>query len=822
MSEHQSRKPVVTCPSCSWFKFGGRLESHFRWSPQCRPPDAGPSARDHEKSYHLFARRVQAAAGSDAWEAHTTHLIPVAHVEVSRVMLITIMKLVMAFILAEVRAEACTDEGVTLDKVVGLCLYIVSVFEMLPSAQTMINAQKKKYTECEPLMRGPKGEKQCCTFSIVQLLAILLTDSKRVRGEVIKSSEEWKSGVLYQQVPAVYADATHGSRFRESDACKLATEEQENDLRIGLHMWNDAFTSVGSLSTKAKYNKWEVVLCSLLNLPLYLRHYFDHILLLALAQTKWLSKNGGITRILCGVDEQGQAIETEEDSINLRSEVDASQERKVTITLPDDDNPGSEFGKEWTLVIYIHLISLDWLANGGFGPYAESVSANRPCFKCMWTEKCACAWIARTDPRNATIVHSQMCRRKEVRTHQGTLAVVQEMLALGAVASKLKGTQEGIFSTVFASKYLLKDIVKDSTIDIMHIFFASGVVPYTLSWLTDILIPFLFSWDQLNAAIKLYRSKHKNTYIPKLAKSGTTLRSSAKLALTASEGMAFTLASPSIFRSLLSESEYETPHMISWLKLVKLVRFVLRRQLNSATDPALVQELYDDWMRSIELVPQWTGYWKPKHHLGDHLEQSLKEWGPWRTFWCMWGEAFLQYLKGIFQMTNQKSAAYTVATLWVAKAKQRYSEPMRVSWHEDSVSALTDFVDIPNLLPPLSRPMMHGTCTRDRPMSARHLEAFTRARSTISRGDWVMVSTCGSTFVGCISEMIQVTAPVENHITLLVRFMLKPVTRPVFDEMEECFIYRSSDQCLLVSLEIAHVAYMIAEEHGPSQVKLRF
>ena len=170
MSEHQSRKPVVTCPSCSWFKFGGRLESHFRWSPQCRPPDAGPSARDHEKSYHLFARRVQAAAGSDAWEAHTTHLIPVAHVEVSRVMLITIMKLVMAFILAEVRAEACTDEGVTLDKVVGLCLYIVSVFEMLPSAQTMINAQKKKYTECEPLMRGPKGEKQCCTFSIVQLL----------------------------------------------------------------------------------------------------------------------------------------------------------------------------------------------------------------------------------------------------------------------------------------------------------------------------------------------------------------------------------------------------------------------------------------------------------------------------------------------------------------------------------------------------------------------------------------------------------------------------------------------------------------------------
>ena len=78
----------------------------------------------------------------------------------------------------------------------------------------------------------------------------------------------------------------------------------------------------------------------------------------------------------------------------------------------------------WRLILSVRLISLDWLANGAFGPFAESVSANRPCFKCMWTDKCGCAWIARTDKRNETIVHSALCRRKRARTHTETLEVV--------------------------------------------------------------------------------------------------------------------------------------------------------------------------------------------------------------------------------------------------------------------------------------------------------------------------------------------------------------------------------------------------------------
>ena len=37
--------------------------------------------------------------------------------------------------------------------------------------------------------------------------------------------------------------------------------------------------------------------------------------------------------------------------------------------------------------MFLLLISLDWLASGDFGPFAGSVSARKPCGKCLWTGK---------------------------------------------------------------------------------------------------------------------------------------------------------------------------------------------------------------------------------------------------------------------------------------------------------------------------------------------------------------------------------------------------------------------------------------------------
>lgn len=287
------------------------------------------------------------------------------------------------------------------------------------------------------------------------------------------------------------------------------------------------------------------------HLPITSAHHICHLLTLshphpihrlALFSAQWGTENGGLVRVLCGIGEDGEPIRTAEDAINIRSEIEASQARKLFITLPDDEDPTNEKGVEWCLILSITLISLDWLANGAFGPFAESVSATHPCFKCMWTDSCGCSWIARSDSRNQRIQHSTTCCRRRLRSHDETMRVVREMRELSSTKLKATMTAEGIFSTLFASQYLLKDVVKDPCVDIMHVFFASGVVTYTLSWLFDELIPDSFSWEQLNAAVKKENSRKQGSHIPKLRRSGNTSRSAAKLPLTASESMAFSLA----------------------------------------------------------------------------------------------------------------------------------------------------------------------------------------------------------------------------------------------------------------------------------------
>ena len=79
------------------------------------------------------------------------------------------------------------------------------------------------------------------------------------------------------------------------------------------------------------------------------------------------------------------------------------------------------------------------------------------------------------------------------------MAEVEHLRRLGATAAKKYSTATGIFSTHFASEHLLRDVVKDSTIDIMHVFFC-GMTRYLISWLLDILIPHDFTWAQLNEA----------------------------------------------------------------------------------------------------------------------------------------------------------------------------------------------------------------------------------------------------------------------------------------------------------------------------------
>ena len=819
------------CEACGHAVRVGYMRQHYRNSPRCDRDTDGPSPpkRDREVHFNFFKKRLYALLSTELWDAHTDHKIEVAHLQVFLTVVIGIVKLAITFILTELRTETDQDKGNSLSTVECLADVVMQSLLAVPSARSIIDAKRSSFLLVEPIViQREDNVKIGCKFSLIQLLSVMLTESSTIRKHTKKSSDLWKTGDLHCTMPEQYSDVIHGSRFRNSDICKKATPDQTNDWRIVLHLWNDAMTSVDGMGKKAAENKWEVVLASLVNLPLWMRHYFDHLLLLALVQSKWAVKNGGVARILCGVDDEGKEMNAEYDKINLYQEISASKRGEVDIQLPDDENPANEDGIKVRLVVYILVISLDWLANGGFGPFAEGVQAVRPCFKCAWTDRCLCAWIARTDARNDTITHHPQCRRRRTRSHAEVMQVVAEMRELNATDLKARQTEEGIFSTTFASAYLLSDIVRDASVDIMHIFFSSGIVPYMASWLLDIYIPTEFSFPDLWQAVKDYNGKKRGHYIPKIYRSGNTNRGSAKLPLTAAEAMAFALASPYIMEHTLVK-DVTTPHWQAWLKLVKLLRFVLRRRF-SLDDPCAVQVLYDDFMHAVELVPQWKGRQKPKFHLPDHLADALKEQGPWRAYWCMWGEGFLQYLKALFEMTNYKGAAVTVATLWAAKAVQRYRNPHRTAWHEDSVEPTLpdDFLPCAKLLPPMSTFMATST-SREWPLNARHLSAFTRERVTIYLQDWLLVSVSGlglpgCTVVGQCTEMIQMHIVLKSpdRVVCAVRMMLSHVMQPTFDEQDICTVSTAEGHHVLyLPLETAHVTLMTHEHGSAGLVRLR-
>ena len=83
---------------------------------------------------------------------------------------------------------------------------------------------------------------------------------------------------------------------------------------------------------------------------------------------------------------------------------------------------------------------------------------------------------------------------REMRSWQGSPANLAAMLA----ALKTHLERRHLLCLYFSSRRFSTDIVNDCCPDIMHAWLA-GMSRYMLSWLTDVLIPRYFSWNNLNA-----------------------------------------------------------------------------------------------------------------------------------------------------------------------------------------------------------------------------------------------------------------------------------------------------------------------------------
>ena len=523
---------------------GHWLELHYVHSPHCRPTatpgdsaSKRPRAADSGLASALFTNQVHATVGKELLKAHQDHYVSYAQFDHVRTLLISIVHITLDFAEDEHRRAHPMAGEFTLSVARG-------AFRSLPNVGTLIKQTKLPYLRATPLMLGTgdaEARKGAVSFPAHQLVTILLQESTAVRKMAIAASEQWKTGEMYNVMPQRYSDLTDGSRFRGWEGvCGKATPDEALDLRIVLHGWTDEFTPIDGLSQKARKHKYGALLATPVNLPHRIRHYHDHMLLLALYNSRYSKKNGGLVRMLTGIGVDGTQ---HEDGVTFSGELALGTASPI-VTLPNDDDPTGE-PVEWRLRIFLLLMSLDWLAAGDFGPFAGSVSARRPCPKCMWTQSCPCAFLAQDDPQRELVCHATHCRGLTPRTHDGTVAIVREHRALAAqpgTMTRLKKpfTETGVFSLHFASEHLLRDVVKDSTIDVMHIFLC-GLTRYILSWLTDRLIPLQFSWEALNQR-KNAHPWRRGQRVPDLERSKGDTRGSTSIHLNAVECMHFALA----------------------------------------------------------------------------------------------------------------------------------------------------------------------------------------------------------------------------------------------------------------------------------------
>jgi hypothetical protein len=252
-----------------------------------------------------------------------------------------------------------------------------------------------------------------------------------------------------------------------------------------------------------------------------------------------------------------------------------------------------------------------------------------------------------------------------------------------------------------------------------------------------------------------------------------------------------------------------------WLSHVALVNFLLQHVYDSAIDKKKLQALVKDHLKKFEAVEEWQQYGKPKLHLVTHLEELFDDVGVFRTAWCMWGEAFVQVLKRMFEMTNFKNATTSVHTFWIYKAVQHWKDPKRATWYNDQVEPASDFsFELEDL-------SQHSVLLRVllknmTPYAVRFLRGVTRNNDEIRLNDWILLTDqhIGSQ-IAKVSEMAQANVLQDGVAKSFIRLWLVRCSTPLTDTAGHMTISKTADRtCMYVKYEEVQISLVSHTEHA--------
>jgi hypothetical protein len=240
------------------------------------------------------------------------------------------------------------------------------------------------------------------------------------------------------------------------------------------------------------------------------------------------------------------------------------------------------------------------------------------------------------------------------------------------------------------------------------------------------------------------------------------------------------LYSLDILGPLLSDEARSSEAWLSWVAHVNLLSFCLKHEFSRA-DRDRVEELVQTYLKAFRAVPQYAGWEKPKHHFLLHLRKYLERFGPFRGYWCMPWEVFLQVLKRMFNMTNYKSAPRSVANMWSLKAAFTLESAVPREWYEDVIVPSGELLSSMAAVRAASTTSMLVRVCLQQPdhfgtTAVRMLRSVLRGPAEIKVKCWVLIDDGASLCVGVVDEMAQFSLTCANVIRLWCTHV-RPISR---------------------------------------------
>ena len=217
--------------------------------------------------------------------------------------------------------------------------------------------------------------------------------------------------------------------------------------------------------------------------------------------------------------------------------------------------------------------------------------------------------------------------------------------------------------------------VKIGVSDLLHLF-PDGVTRHEGGWMTILMVKLGIPLADINRAIRQFGGWPADVRIPEIKAEHLGLPKNGKrpgkafrpdggnrLRMTGSQCMHFATYSVDVLDPLLTPSIRAQPFWKCWVVHCQLFALCLQHEVTIA-EIHRVDDLQLEHSRLFDLVPEYNGLKRPKHHFFCHLAPDMYHYGPLRGLWTFGFEGFNAIIKEGAEKSNYKNETVSIMRHW--------------------------------------------------------------------------------------------------------------------------------------------------------------